>query len=82
MNSIRHTELFNCLIDKGENVNQRTNTGWTALPYAIDDENMDVVRQLLRHGSDPFNGDDRGDDAVQKASLEVHSSIFDFYLMQ
>jgi len=48
------------LLDHGIDVNCQDTYGRTALHYAVDRENVDVVEMLIQKGSDVFSRDSRG----------------------
>ncbi|KAJ6229598.1 ankyrin repeat [Anaeramoeba flamelloides] len=54
---MKSEEMCNYLIEKGANVNARTNSGFTILHYALGGKSkISVVRNLLEHGANP-NGE-------------------------
>lgn len=65
-----HPQVVEYLIEKGANINARTETGATALFLAARYGHTDVVKLLLKHHADPSIADQRQEtalDAAQKA---------------
>lgn len=49
----RQPKIAQALLERGVNVNKADVTGRTALHWAVDNEDLDMVRVLLQHGANP-----------------------------
>jgi ankyrin repeat protein len=67
--------LARALIKKGARIDERDNTGATALIWAATFGRTDIVRVLLENGADPAAKDDSGHDAVFFAQQRHHGEI-------
>ena len=68
--------IIRMLLNAGENINNFSGWAGTALKYAVENENNDIVRQLLEAGANPNLSDSKKAQtplmtAVQKGNLEI-----------
>jgi ankyrin repeat protein len=75
INSVQSVELCRYLIERKANVNAQDNSQYSALHYAIKEEQIDTVRLLIRHGADIFMKNNMGDDAYRTAALRGLSEV-------
>src|SRR5208283_1368711 len=68
------TELVKSLLDKGADINTKTNEGWTALMQASRQGHAEVVKLLLDRGAD-VNATFDGRTALTFASVGGHSDV-------
>jgi ankyrin repeat protein len=47
-----HTETVQLLLEKGADVNAKSNSRWTALMYAAENGHTEIVHLLLEKGAD------------------------------
>jgi ankyrin repeat protein len=64
------------LIERGADVNAKTNGGWTPLHSAAFYGHVEVVRLLLEHGADPNIKNIWGQTAIDLARERGYSEIF------
>ena len=69
------TEIAKLLIDKGADVNAKTNTNWTPLMGAADKGYTDIVKALIAGGADVNARDENSETALLKATRYGHTAI-------
>jgi uncharacterized protein len=77
-----HVGVVRWLLDKGAAINERGNTGWTALWFACRDGRPPVAKLLLERGADPTIATQRGSTPLIAASTGGHLEVVRFLLGQ
>ena len=78
MNSVHSAELCEFLIEKGANINSQTNNGYTALHFAVIEDQLDIVKLLIKSGADASIKNFYGYDCLQLAARKGCKNILDF----
>ncbi len=55
-----HLQIMDYLLEKGSNINQKTNEGWVPLHAATWNKQSDSARNLVKKGADIYLGDNSG----------------------
>ena len=62
------SSLLECYLNAGQGLMSRNDYGWTPLHWAVQKENIQVVRLLLEHGADVNARDKSGKTPSQLGS--------------
>ena len=75
-----HTETVKLLLDKGADVNMKTDNGYTALIEASENGHIEIVKLLLDKGADVNAKDNCGNTPLILAACGGHSRIVSMLL--
>lgn len=63
------------LIAAGKDINAQDDNGWTALHFAAQDRNIEMIKLLLKHGADPNLIDIYGNGPLWTATMNAGGSF-------
>ncbi|KAG9072581.1 26S proteasome non-ATPase regulatory subunit 10 [Linnemannia hyalina] len=73
--SVGNVDITTLLLNKGANVNAKTETGTTPLHYASSKNHLDVARILLDKGADPKLDDDNKQTPLHRAAVRGYTPL-------
>jgi hypothetical protein len=71
------TDIIKILIIDGININYCDSRGWTALMYAVQENDLNTARFLLFYGADPEIKNNAGNTAVMIATFNNNTELID-----